>query len=153
MHICIYICIFRVITALERYWVHARLDQKLICFIVYFTGCGFCCSLVVMAYLDLSNPSLIRLVAIHAIRLHCLVGKPNKAHCFFCGAAVLPRPGDGVPDTSISQPAGITAIIAFKLPGSKHVAHLGNLCTVISACLHSLIEGQPFRLDQPIEMT
>lgn len=145
---------FRVITASERYWVHARLDQKRICFIVDFTGCGCCCSLVVMASLDLSTPpSLIGLVAVHAVGLHRLVRKPNKTHCCFCRAAVLAGPGDGVADTSISQPASITAIVALNLPGGKYVAHLGDLRTIFSASLHSLSEGQPFRLHQPIQMS
>lgn len=79
----------------------------------------------------LSTLSLLGLVAVNAIRLLALVWEPNQPHCSFCGAAVLAGPGDGVADTPVSQPAGITAIVALKLPGGIHVAHLGNLCVII----------------------
>lgn len=83
-----------------------------------------------MVSLLLSTLSLW-LEAVNAIRLLHLVWESNKPHCSFCGATVLTGPGDGVADTSISQPASITAIIALMLPGSINVAHLGDLCTVI----------------------
>lgn len=97
--------------------------------------------------------SQISFIAVDAVRLDLFVRETNKAHCSFSGAAVLAGPGYGVPDTSISQPASIAAIIALELPCSIKVAHLGNHCTVIDARLHSLVIGQSVWLNQPIEMT
>lgn len=105
-----------------------------------------------MASLLLSTASVL-FVAVDAIRLLHQVWESDKAHCSFCRAAVLAGPGDGVADTCVSQPAGIAAIVALKLPGGVHVAHLGDLCTIVYACLHSLIKGQAVGLDQPIEMS
>lgn len=75
--------------------------------------------------------SLLSLEAVDAVRLLHFIWESNKAHCSFCGAAVLARPGDGVADTSIGQPAGIAAVVALELPGGVHVAHLGDLRTVV----------------------
>lgn len=84
-----------------------------------------------MASLPLSTRSLLSLVAVDAVRLLIFVWESKIAHCSFCGAAVLAGPGDGVADTSVSQPASIAAIVALQLPGSIYVAHLGNLCTIV----------------------
>lgn len=82
-------------------------------------------------WLLLSTPSLLGLEAVDAVRLLHLVWESNEAHCSFCGAAVLAGPGDGVADASVSQPASIAAIVALDLPGSIHVAHLGDLCIIV----------------------
>lgn len=92
-------------------------------------GCG-CFTLVVTASLFLPTASLL-FVAVDAIRLLHLVWESNKAHCCFCGTAVLAGPGDRVADTSVSQPAGIAAIVALELPGGVDVTHLGYLCTIV----------------------
>lgn len=84
-----------------------------------------------MASLLLSTDSLLILVAVDAGRLLHLVWESNKAHCGFVGAAVLAGPGDGVADASVSQPAGIAAIVALELPGGVHVAHFRDLCTIV----------------------
>lgn len=110
------------------------------------------CSLVVMTHSYFAH-SLRSLVTIDTIRLLTFVWESKKAHRSFCGAAVLAGPGDGVTDTSISQPASIAAIVTLKLPSSVHVAHLGDLCTIVYASLHSLVKGQPVGLDQPIELS
>lgn len=84
-----------------------------------------------MASLFLFTLLLLSLVAVDAVRPLVLVWESDKPHRSFCGAAVLTRPGDGVADTSVSQPASITSIVALELPGGIYVAHLGNLCTII----------------------
>lgn len=105
-----------------------------------------------MASLLLSTASLL-LEAVDAVRLLHFVGESDKAHRSFGWATVLAGPGDGVADTSIGQPAGIATIVALKLPGGVDLPHLGDLCTVVQASLHSLVKGQPVGLDQPVEMS
>lgn len=78
-----------------------------------------------------SPGSLLGLVAVHAVRLLCFVWESNEAHRGFCGAAVLARPGDRVADASVSQPAGVAAVVTLELPGGKDVAHFGDLSAVI----------------------
>lgn len=84
-----------------------------------------------MASLLLPTASLLIFVAVDAVRLLHLVWESNKAHCSFCGATVLAGPGDGVADTTVSQPASVAAIEALELPGGVHVAHPGNLCPIV----------------------
>lgn len=104
-----------------------------------------------MASLPLPSTSLLILVAVDAVRLLHLVWESDKAHRSLGGAAVLAGPGDGVTDTSVSQPAGVAAIEALELPGGVHVADRGDLRPVIDARLHSLVKGQSVGLHQPIE--
>lgn len=47
-----------------------------------------------------------------------------------------------VASTAIRQPAGITAVQATELPGSKELAHLGNVGAVFPAGLLCLCQGQ-----------
>ena len=96
---------------------------------------------------------LLWLEAIHAIELLLLVGEAYEAHGGLCFAAVLAGSGDGVPDAAVGQPTGVAAVVAVEFPRSIHVAHLGDLCIVVQACLHSLVIGQPLGLLQPIEGT
>lgn len=75
--------------------------------------------------------ALLLLETVDTIRLLSLVWESKKANCSFFGAAVLAGLGNGVADTCVSQPSGIAAIVAIKLPGGVYVAHLGDLCTIV----------------------
>lgn len=116
-----------------------------------YIGCHCCCSLVVKDSPSLTAPLLLGFKAVNTIRLLHFVGELDKAHRSLCGATVLAGPGDRVADASVSQPAGVAAVVVLQLPRGKDVAHLGNLCAVIQARLHSLRKSQPLGLNQPIK--
>lgn len=94
---------------------------------------------------------LLGFVAVHTVQLLFLVGESDHAYRGLRRAAVLPGVGDGVAHATVSQPAGIAAVVSLQLPCGIHVAHFGDLGTVVPAGLHSFIERQLVRLDQPVE--
>ncbi|KAK7828750.1 hypothetical protein U0070_006535 [Myodes glareolus] len=79
------------------------------------------------------------LPAIDPIQLMLFIREPDKTHCSLGRTAAPSWPRNRVADTAIRQPAGITTVIAQKLPGSKYLAHFGNLSTIIETSLHRLI--------------
>lgn len=97
--------------------------------------------------------SVVALETIHSIQLMLLVREATEPNSSFSGTAAPARVGDGVTDTAILQPACITAVIAQQLPGSIHLANLGNLSTIFLACPDCLIIGQLKGLDQVVETT
>jgi len=70
-----------------------------------------------------------------------------KANRCLVRTAAFPRPGDGVADTAVSQPAGITAVIPQELPGSEYLANFRDLSAILQACLNGLIVGQLGRVN------
>lgn len=62
----------------------------------------------------------------------------KAAHPRLRGTAVRPRPGDGIPNTSIGQPAGVTAVQLHEFPGGVELSDFGDLCSVLLARLLSL---------------
>lgn len=103
--------------------------------------------------LDVCCGSVVALETIHSIQLMLLVREATEPNSSFSGTAAPAWVGDGVTDTAILQPACITAVIAQQLPGSIHLANLGNLSTIFLACPDCLIIGQLKGLDQVVETT
>lgn len=79
------------------------------------------------------------LEAVDAEELLLLVRETDEADSCLSRAAAPPWVGDGVAHTAVGQPACVASVIAQQLPRSEHLAHLGNLCTVIPAGLDRLI--------------
>lgn len=80
-----------------------------------------------------------------------LVGEAGEAHGGLAGAAAPPRPGDGVADAAVRQPARVAAVVAQQLPGGEHLAHLGQARAVLEAGLRRLVVGQLAGVDQVVE--
>ena len=80
-----------------------------------------------------------------------LIWETHKAHCSLSRTAAPSWPRNRVADTTIGQPAGIAAVIAQKLPGSKYLAHFRNLSTVIETSLHRFVIGELGRVDQVVK--
>lgn len=81
------------------------------------------------------------------------IREPDKTHCSLGRTTAPSWPRNRVADTAIRQPAGITTVIAQKLPGSKYLAHFGNLSTIIETSLHRLIVGELGGVDQVVKST
>lgn len=79
------------------------------------------------------------------------IWETHKAHCSLSRTAAPSWPRNRVADTAIRQPAGIAAVIAQKLPGSKDLAHFRNLSTVIETSLHRLVIGELGGVDQVVK--
>jgi len=144
----------KVISGYEQYRVASEAPKfRFFSVVFFFLAVGVAALWCLWLPYCFQPPSLVSLVAVDPVELLRLLWESNKAHRSFCGTAILAGPGDGIANTAVGQPSGIAAIIAFELPRRVHVAHLGDLRTIIYACLHSLIIGQPVRLDQPVEMS
>ena len=81
--------------------------------------------------------------------------KAKAANPRLRGTTVLPWPGDGVANASVSQPAGVTVIQPRELPGSVELSDLGDLCSVCLTRLPGLsqvhlVEGLEI-VDSPFE--
>lgn len=74
-----------------------------------------------------------------------------KAHCSLSRTAAPSWSRNRIADAAIRQPAGIAAVIAQKLPGSKYLAHFRDLSTVIETSLHRLIVGEFGGMDQVVK--
>lgn len=93
------------------------------------------------------------LEAVNSVQLVLFVGEAAEPHGGFCWTAAPARVGDGVTDAAVSQPASIAAVIAQQLPGGVHLAHFGDLSTVLLTSPDCFIVGQLKGLDQVVEPT
>lgn len=55
----------------------------------------------------------------------------EAAHPRLRGATVCSRPGDGISDASISQPASFTVVQPCEFPGSVELSHSGDLSSAL----------------------
>lgn len=81
------------------------------------------------------------LKAVHPVKLVLFVREAAEPHGGLCRAAALARLGDGIPDAAVGQPASVAAVVSQQLPGSVHLAHLGDLSAVLLAGPDRLIVG------------
>ena len=80
---------------------------------------------------------IAQLVAVNAV-LVLWRGKAKAAYPRLSRTAVSAWPGDGIPNASISQPAGVTAVQPSELPGGVQLPNFGDLCSVPLTGLLSL---------------
>ncbi len=85
--------------------------------------------------------SVVALEAVHSVELVLFVGEADKPHGSLCGTAAPAGVGDGITDASVSQPAGVTAVVTQQLPGGVHLADLGNLSTILLTRTDRLVIG------------
>lgn len=83
--------------------------------------------------------SVLAFKTVDSIQLVLLVRKAIEPDSRLCGAASSTGLGDRVADTTVGQPAGITAVVAQQFPSGVHLPHLGNLGTVLLACPDRLV--------------
>lgn len=62
----------------------------------------------------------------------------KAAHTRLRGTTVSARPGDGIPNTSIGEPAGVTAVQPCEFPGGVELSNFGDLRSVLLTRLLSL---------------
>lgn len=62
----------------------------------------------------------------------------KAAHPRLRGPAVCPRPGDGISNASVGQPASFAVVQPCESPGSIELSDFGDLCSVLLTCLLSL---------------
>lgn len=79
------------------------------------------------------------------------IWEPHEAHGSLRGTAAPPRPGDGVADAAIRQPARIAAVVSQKFPGCEDLAHFCDLSTVVETGLHRFVVGQLGGVDQVVK--
>lgn len=70
----------------------------------------------------------------------------KAAHPWLRGTTVGPWPGDGISNTSISQPASFAVVQTCELPGRIELSNLGDVCSiqltgVLSLCQIHLVKG------------
>lgn len=121
---------------------------------VFFNANVCACLWTVYKCLQNSLHSLIVfLVAVHSVQLLLFVREAHEPHSSFCGTAASSWIRDGITDTGIRQPAGIAAVVLIQLPGSKHLANLSNLSTILLTSPHGFIIGQLRGVVKIVEFT
>lgn len=85
--------------------------------------------------------SVLAFEAVHSVQLVLLVREAVEPHSRLRGAASSAGLGNRVTDTAVSQPAGVTAVVAQQLPSGVHLSHLGDLSTVLLARSDCLVVG------------
>ena len=76
--------------------------------------------------------------------------KSKAPHSRLLCPAVSPGFDDGVTDTSVSQPAGVTAVQSHQPPAGVDLSHCGHLAAVTPARLLGLREGEVWRVYQEV---
>lgn len=75
-------------------------------------------------------------------RISCLICvQVNSPHPKKTSSALGPADVDGIADTPVSQPAGVTDIHP-TLPGQVELTSVGQLSSSFRACPNSLLEGK-----------
>lgn len=70
----------------------------------------------------------------------------KAAHPWLRGTTVGPWPGDGISNTTISQPASFAVVQTCELPGGIELSNLGDVCSkdltgVLSLCQIHPVKG------------
>lgn len=89
--------------------------------------------------------------AVDTVELMLFVWEAHEAHRGLGRTAAPSRPGDGVADAAVLQPARVAAVISQELPGSEYLAHFRNPSTVVETSLHRFIIGQLGGVDQVVK--
>lgn len=79
------------------------------------------------------------------------VWEAREAHGSLGRTAAPSRPGDGVADAAIGQPARIAAVVSQKFPGGEYLAHFRDLSTIIETSLHRFVVGQLGGVNQVVK--
>lgn len=93
------------------------------------------------------------LEAVGTVELVLAIGVAREAHAGLVRAAAATGTANGVAHAPVRQPTCVAAVVAQKLPGGVHLAHLGELGTVALARLYRLVVRQLARVDQVVELT
>lgn len=127
---------------IKHHSLNALVHRKSLLVLVY--KCVCVCVRMLMCVCTVSVcacGSVLAFEAVHSVELVLFVRKAIEPHGSLCGTAAPTGAGDGISNAAVGQPAGVAAVIAQQLPGSKHLPHFGDMCAVFLTGPDRLIVG------------